>query len=238
MSFKVEVFPAGEYAQAAARVISANLPRSGSVILTGGTTAEKIYPELARGISVTGGSRNAPAGDKVPGWGELEVGFSDERCVPPDDEASNFRMASELLLDEAKPKEVHRMPGEEEPEAGADLYHAAIGPVVEKGIDLLLLGMGADAHVGAMFPGSPALDERERLCRAVDRPDGMKGLTLTPPAMLSAKKILLLVTGDKKADTVRRALQGSEPPHDCPVRLLADHPDATFLLDEPAGSAL
>ena len=60
---------------------------------------------------------------------------------------------------------------------------------------LLLLGMGADAHVGAMFPSSPALGETEKLCAAVNRPDGMRGLTLTPPAMLSARKILLLVTG-------------------------------------------
>ena len=223
MTFKIEVFPAASYGAEAARVIGAHLPPAGSVVLTGGTTAEKIYPELA-----------SQAGK----WSDLEVAFSDERCVPPHDEASNFRMASRLLLDEVQPGVVHRMPGEDDPEAGADVYHQAIAPLVAAHFDLLLLGMGADAHVGAMFPGSPALEEHEQLCRAVDRPDGMKGLTLTPPAMMSAKKILLLVTGEAKAATVQRAVQGGEQPHDCPVRLLADHPDATFLLDQPAAGAL
>jgi 6-phosphogluconolactonase len=227
MSFKVEVFGADEYPAEAARVIAAHLPASGCVVLTGGTTAQKIYPHLAEATSEGDGR-----------WSELIVGFSDERCVPPDHEESNFKFSSELLLNAAGPKEVLRMKGEEEPEEGARLYDAAIRPVVSKGIDLLLLGMGADAHIGAMFPHSPVLKEQDALARAVDRPDGMKGITLTPSAMLTAKTILLLVTGEGKADTVKRALQGSEPPEGCPVRLLADHPDVTFLLDAPAASAL
>lgn len=82
------------------------------------------------------------------------------------------------------------------------------------------------------------MDESEQLCAAVRRPDGLRGLTLTPPAMLSAAKILLLVTGEGKAETVARVVGGSEPPSACPARLLADHPDATFLLDPTAASAL
>jgi glucosamine-6-phosphate deaminase len=89
-----------------------------------------------------------------------------------------------------------------------------------------------------MFPGSRAIDERERSCVAVDRPDGMKGLTLTPPAILSGKKILLLVTGEGKAETLKRVFEGNESPAACPARMLADHPDVTFLLDEGAASLL
>jgi 6-phosphogluconolactonase len=220
--FSIEVIT-GDYPRAAAEAIAGVLPETGSVVLTGGTTAEKIYPFLA-------------LHDRD--WSAIGVAFSDERCVPPDDPASNYKMADDLLLRTRPTARVYRMPGEEEPSEGAALYSDAIAPLVDDGFDLLLLGMGADAHVGAMFPGSPALEERERLCRAVDRPDGMKGLTLTPPAMLSAKKVLLNVTGAGKAATVKRVIEGSETIESCPARLLAHHPDATFLLDEAAAAEL
>jgi 6-phosphogluconolactonase len=147
-------------------------------------------------------------------------------------------MARELILDAVGPKAVHRMHGEDPHELAADQYHSAIEPLVRRGLDVVLLGMGSDAHVGAMFPGSLALEETERYCRPVDRPDGLGGLTLTPPAMLSGKRVFLLVTGEGKAEAVARAIEGTESPASAPVRLLAEHPSATFLLDEPAASKL
>jgi 6-phosphogluconolactonase len=225
VSFQIEVFAPSGYPAAAADIIAGHLPGAGgSLVLTGGTTAQKIYAVLAK---------VAP-----PVLGELAIAFSDERCVPPDHDESNFKMATDLLLNGQAPAGLHRMRGEDPPDEAAAAYSEEIRPLVDRGIDLLLLGMGADAHIGAMFPGSPALDETEQLCRAVDRPDGMQGLTLTPPAMLSAATILLLVTGAAKAGTVRRVVQGDEPVVDCPGRLLADHPNVTFLLDEPAASGL
>ena len=223
MSFKTEVYERDAYGTEAAQRIAAALEGASSLILTGGTTAERIYPVLA-GLPVR--------------WGTLAVGFSDERCVPPNDPASNFGMAERLLFDRAQPRAVHRMKGEEPPEHGADQYHHDIAPLVKSRIDVVLLGMGADAHVGALYPGSMAVEEKERLCVAVDRPDGMKGLTLTPRAMLSGKRVLLLVTGEGKAATVKRVIEGSESVASCPARVLADHHDVTFLLDEPAASEL
>lgn len=223
MSFQIETFGADQYAERAATMIAGAIPERGAFVLTGGTTAERIYPKLAA---------------LTPDLSEVHVLFSDERCVPPDDDASNFKMAEGLLLRHTGPEHVHRMRGEDDPAQAAAAYHRHIEPLVEAGLDLLLLGMGADAHIGAMFPNSPALAESKQLCRAVDRPDGMQGLTLTPPALLSAKKILLLVTGEAKAATVKRVIEGDEPIETCPARLLATHPDATFLLDEPAASAL
>ncbi len=223
MTFATEVFDATSYTAEAAERIAGAVEGARSVVLTGGTTAEKIYPVLARAAIA---------------WSEIEVLFSDERCVPPADPASNFGMAERLMLERVSPGRVHRMPGEEPPEHGAELYHAAIAPVVERGIDVVLLGMGVDAHVGALYPGSLALEESERLCVAVDRPDGMKGLTLTPPALLAGRKVLLLVTGAAKADTVARVISGEDSVAMCPARLLADHPDVTFLLDEGAAAAL
>lgn len=225
MNFQIEVFSTDVYAQLACGVIEDNLPsHGGSLVLTGGTTAREVYRALGS---------SAPAA-----LSGLEVLYSDERCVPPDHPESNYRMTKELLLDPAGMDRVHRMRGEDPPEEAAAAYHEAIAPVVERRVDLLLLGMGADAHVGAMFPHSPALEESDRFCRAVDRPDGMKGLTLTPAAMLNADKVLLLVTGAAKAATVARVVSGNEPVTECPARVLAPHPDVTFLLDDAAASAL
>ena len=218
VSFAIEVFAREAYPERAAGRVAETVGGAATLVLTGGTTAAEIYPHLSLPDVLTG------------------VFFSDERCVPPDDDASNFRMASERLrgLDAAK---VHRMRGELDPEEGAARYSDDVAPFVERGFDVMLLGMGADCHICALFPGSPALDS-ERYCAAVDRPDGLRGLTLTPATIPSARTILLVVTGDTKADAVRRVIEGDEKPHDCPARLLADHPNATFLLDEPAAALL
>lgn len=224
VSLSVEVFPSERYASRVAEIIEAALPRQGSLVLTGGTTAARVYPHMAD---------IAP-----PHLAELDILFSDERSVPPSDDASNHTMASGLLLDRIGARKVHRMRGEDPPVEAAAAYSRQIAPLVASGLDLILLGMGADAHIGAMFPGSPALHETQQLCRAVARPDGLQGLTLTPPAIMSGRKILLLVTGDKKAAAVARVITGEEPVDASPGRLLADHPDATFLLDEAAASAL
>lgn len=217
MSFKIKTFSADDYAASVATEIAEASLAGTSMVLTGGTTAEKIYPILAA-------KRD---------WSGVTFAFSDERCVGPDDPASNYGMARRLLLDPAGASSVHRMKGELDPPAGAAAYSDEISDLVHHGFDLLLLGMGADAHVGALYPGSDALHEAS-YCAAVDRPDGMKGLTLTPPAMLSARKVLLLVTGSAKTATVHRALTSDESPVNCPVRLLDPHPDVTFLLDEAA----
>ena len=223
MSFQTKVWPAETYARDAARAIADAFPDDGSVVLTGGTTAEKVYVELAKADLA---------------WERLDVLFSDERCVPPGDPASNYGMADRLLFQGRQPRAVHRMRGEDAPDHAADQCDAAIRPLVERGLDVVLLGMGADAHICALFPGSRALDETAKLCAAVDRPDGMTGLTLTPPAVLSGRKLLLIVTGEGKAATVKRVIEGDENIPSAPARLLAQHHDVTFLLDEPAASQL
>lgn len=223
MSFRTEVFESSRYPFHAAARITGELTDKRTIGLTGGTTAEKVYRPLA---------------EAGAGWSGCEVFFSDERCVPPDDDESNYGMATRLLLDFVRPKKVHRMRGEDDPQRAASAYSNEIADEARRGFDLVLLGMGADCHVAALFPGSPALDEHEMFSAAVDRPDGMTGITLTPPSLLNAKKILLIVSGSAKADAVKRAVTGSEAPGNCPARLLADHPDATFLLDEPAAGLL
>ena len=221
MPFRVETLPSESYAREAAERIAAGISARGSLVLTGGTTAERVYPSLARsGVE----------------WSGVDVFFSDERCVPPDDPGSNYGMAQRLLIAPAGVRRVHRMRGEDPPDRAAEAYDDEIVASGLAGFDLVVLGMGVDNHIAAMFPGSAAVRERSRLCVAVDRPDRMKGLTLTPPAITSADSVLLLVAGSAKAPAVARALEGTADVESCPVLLLADHPDVTFLLDDEASS--
>jgi len=222
VSFEVKVFPADAYAGDAAAVIASALPRTGSVVITGGTTGANIY-----GAMTSSGSD----------WSGIEVFFSDERSVPPDHPASNFAMAKRKLFDPLGIEGWHRMRGEDDPEAAARAYHSELAGA-GSAPELILLGMGGDAHIAALFPGSPALEGTTQLCRAVDRPDGMRGITLTPPALLAGRKIMLMVTGADKAEAVRRVLTDDEPPAAAPARLLAGHPDTAFLLDQAAASLL
>ena len=219
MSFLVEVFPPDGWAREVATRIEASLPPSGAVVITGGTTVAKVYELFEPGA-----------------WNDLDVIFSDERCVPPDHEDSNFKMATDLFLGRSTAR-VHRMPGELDPTEGAMRYHDDIAELIATGPDLAFMGMGADCHVGAIYPASPALDD-PNYCAAVARPDGLAGLTLTPSAMLACASIRLLVTGAKKAEAVLRVVRGDEGPNRCPVRALADHPDVTFYLDAAAASLL
>jgi 6-phosphogluconolactonase len=220
MTFAVEIWPSRSYAAGAARWIAERMAAEGSLVLTGGGTAEELYPKMKLEAS------------------EIDIFFSDERCVPPDDEDSNFALADRLLLDRSGATRVHRMRGEDPPIEAARAYHDELVPAVERGFDVTLLGMGDDNHIAALFPNSPALINPEALCLPVDRPDGMKGLTMTPPALVAARTIVLIVTGATKAEAVRRAIQSDDDPLSCPVRLLAGHPDATFLLDEPAAALI
>jgi 6-phosphogluconolactonase len=223
VTFAVEVLGPHGFAEAAAARIAVALPGEGSVVLTGGTTAEPVYAALATSDA---------------GWGSLDVYFSDERCVPPDDGASNYGMVKRVLLDAVGGPAAHRMRGEIDPQDAARHYDSEVRGAARAGFDLVLLGMGADCHIAGMFPGSPALEEPYRLCVAVRRPDGVEGLTLTPPALAAAKRILLLAAGGAKAEAVRRAVRGTEAPEACPARVLSRHRDVTFLLDESAGARL
>jgi 6-phosphogluconolactonase len=220
MSMRTEVFPADAFARGAAEVVASLLPASGNVVITGGGTAEALYPELARGR---------------PDWSGVEVFFSDERCVPPDDPESNYGMAKRTLLDAVAPRAVHRMQGEIDPADAAAVYDETVGAA--EPFDVVLLGLGDDAHVAGLFPESPGLVEAAA-CVVVDRPDGLRGLSLTPPALFSGATIVFVVTGSSKAEAVARAVNGDEDVMRCPAAMFRDHGSVVWLLDEGAAAEL
>jgi 6-phosphogluconolactonase len=207
--------------------------------------AELLADQARRGGSIvlTGGSSPGPAYERaaalVPDWSNVVLWWGDERCVPPEHEWSNYRLAKETLLDrlEQRPREVHRIRGELAPaEAAAELDAALEG--VE--LDLLLLGLGPDAHVASLFPGSSQLAVEDR--RATSGPPGLEPwvdrVTMTMPQLRSAKRIVFIVEGASKADAVARAFGGEiSPEAPASLVLLAPIPVEVFL-DGPAAAKL
>ena len=201
-------------------------------------------------IALAGGSTPRAAYERAAGlgadWSRATLWFGDERCVPPDHEHSNYGMAKTALLDriEGEQPAVRRIPGELGFAEAADAYErelrAAFGEDVPV-LDLILLGLGPDAHTASLFPNDAALGERERVAVGVETP-GMAPLvsriTLTLPVVNSARRVVVLVTGEDKAEAVARAF-GDAPGPDAPASLVdPDGGGLTLLLDPAAASRL
>jgi 6-phosphogluconolactonase len=215
-NFQVSDDPAG----AAVTLLAA---ADGHVCITGGSTPRKAYERVAA---------------QRPDWSGVEVWFTDERCVAPEHEHSNYRMADEALLSRVAGATVHRMKGELGPEEGAADYERELDAAGRPVFDLIMLGIGPDAHTGSLFPGDDALGERERPVVGVETP-GMAPLvpriTLTLPTVNASRRIVFLVTGEDKADAVARVFSGRRDPM-APASLVDGN--VTVLLDEAAAARL
>jgi 6-phosphogluconolactonase len=207
----------------AAAAVSLLAEASGQVCITGGSTPRVAYERVA---------------ELRPDWSGVELWFSDERCVPPDHEHSNFRMADEALLSRVSGPIVHRMQGELGPVEGAAEYEREYEAAGEPVLDLILLGLGPDAHTCSLFPNEDALGERDRPVVGVETP-GMAPLvsriTLTLPVVNGSRRIVFLVTGADKADAVARAFKGAPDPS-APASLVDGN--VTVLLDPAAAARL
>jgi 6-phosphogluconolactonase len=205
-----------------------------SAALSGGSTPGLLYRQLAED----------PYRSQIP-WKGVHLFWGDERCVPPSDHGSNYRLAEEAFISHVPlpPGNVHRVHGELEPAAAARAYERQLGEYFcgpRTRFDLVLLGLGSDGHTASLFPGSPTLDETERLVANVqahygDRP--AHRVTLTLPAINSARAILFLVSGRDKAEITQAVLKG--PTEHLPaqrVRPVAGQ--LTWLLDAGASHML
>ena len=215
-------------AEAAARTVAERLAeaaRAGSsIVLTGGSTPRRAY-ELAAELE--------------PDWSRPDLYWGDDRCVPPDDENSNFRLAKESLLDRVAtpPHAIHRIRGELGRDEAAVAYELELGTAE---LDLLLLGLGPDGHVASLFPNAPTLEERDR--RVVGAEAGLQPwidrVTLTLPALCGAREVLFLVSGESKAEAAARAFAGSPDPA-TPGSLVRSSAGRTWaVLDRAAASRL
>ncbi len=218
--------PAAVAEAAAERVVAAaaRASRRFAIALSGGSTPAALYRLLVA---------------KPIDWARVHVFFGDERCVPPDDPASNYRMAREALLDHVPipPANVHRMRGEDPPAAAAEAYEREVRATVER-FDLVLLGMGDNGHTASLFPGLTAVRETERWVVAEYVGEvGMWRVTLTPPAINAAAEVLFLVAGAGKVAMLPRVLEGPRDPDLLPAQAVRRE-RVTWLVDAAAAASL
>jgi 6-phosphogluconolactonase len=243
---EVQVFADVQSLARAAAEIVMTVARSGlrdggrfKIALAGGSTPTRLYGLLATGEYA-----------RRIDWPRVEVFWGDERCVPPEHPASNYRSARESLLDQVPiPAEnVHRMLGEVEPGEAAAAYERDLRasfattsgpPRTDRGsrFDLVLLGLGADGHTASLFPGSAAIHEPERwvVAHRVNAAPSWR-ITLTPVLLNASAEVLFLVTGGEKAPALRRVLQGPHQPDLQPAQTIAPHSGRVRWLVE-AGAA-
>ena len=209
------------------------------VALSGGSTPKALYEQIVRSSR----SRSFP-------WAKMRFFFGDERCVPPAHAESNFGLADGALFRPLRieSRHIHRMAGEQaDTEKAAQDYEALLrkefgmpAPAFPQ-FDLLLLGLGDDAHIASLFPNTPALEERHRLVVPNQAPRGIpQRLTVTVPILNHARIILFLVAGSGKAPAVRTVLD--DPQADArryPARLVrSEGGRVLWFLDRPAAAQL
>ena len=204
-----------------------------AIALSGGSTPRPIYARLATGAYA----------ERID-WPRVHIFFGDERCVPPDDSRSNYRMAREALLDHVPlpPGNIHRIRGEDDPAQAAlayaqevqRLFRSASAPA----FDLICLGMGENGHTASLFPGAAALRERVRwvVPQYVEVMTTWR-VTFTTVLINAARHIAFFAAGTGKADVLWRVHAGPYQPDVLPSQLIQpDHGQLHWLVDAAAGA--
>jgi 6-phosphogluconolactonase len=240
-SFEISVLPnAKALAEAGAREFARAADDALSdrgvfrVALAGGSTPRGLYRRLTQ----------APYRRAIR-WDRIRFFWGDERCVPPEHESSNYRMARETLLQPLRipASQVFRMRGEQQPEQAARSYEEVLRREFRRRpvkLDLVLLGLGGDGHTASLFPGTAALAEERRLAAANFVPKlSQWRLTLTYPAINATRRIVFLVSGAEKAAPSAKILKKQRGWQDLPASNIASRRGTLlWLLDEAAASKL
>jgi 6-phosphogluconolactonase len=177
-----------------------------SIALSGGSTPKSIFEFLAAHHQ------------KTVHWSKVKFFWGDERCVPPTDSESNFKMADDSLLSELKiPAErIFRIKGENDPQHEADQYSSLIEHqlTMKDGFpkfDLIMLGLGEDGHTASIFPNQKELLESDKICAVAVHPvTGQKRITLTGKVINNAANVVFIATGKSKAKIVNEILNKKE----------------------------
>jgi 6-phosphogluconolactonase len=206
-------------------------PRA-TIAISGGNTPRLLFARLAQ------------AGFD---WSRVHFFWVDERCVPPTDAQSNFRMANETLLSAADiPDEnVHRIYGELPPDAAAAQYVDRISQFFLLGDDMLPIfdiihrGMGSEGHTASLFPGEPLIQDTTGIAAHVwVEKVKMDRVTLLPGVLRAAKRTVLQVAGADKAPALREVLTGAEDPMTYPCQIASRDGKAIWFLDDAAAAQL
>ncbi len=205
-----------------------------TVALSGGSTPRRLYEALAR--------------EDLP-WNRMLFFFGDERLVPPTDAESNYRMAYESLFARAPipPRNIFRVPTEiSDPVLVAQTYETTLATKFElrrrrwPRFDLVLLGLGADGHTASLFPGTTALEERERMVTAMYVETLKSGrVTLTYPVFNASTFVMFLASGAEKAAALKATLEGDSALEPTPARRIKPMTGrVVWMVDEAAASML
>jgi len=227
-----ELFASSASATAKARGVA-------RVAISGGSTPKGMFALLA--------DRSRPYFAQVP-WDRLQLFWVDERCVPPTDAESNYRMTKEALLEHVPlpAAQIHRMVGELDPEVAAARYEAAIRAAFllegaqTPAFDLVLLGLGEDGHTASLFPHTEALIEMVRIVVANPVPQKETWrITLTWPVINRGREVAFLIEGAAKAQVVQDVFCGAYDPEAKPAQLVRPASGRlNLLLDAAAASML
>ncbi len=220
-------------AKACSAMMLSAVMAGGDVVLTGGSTPRTAYQELARAVR------------------EMEIDptdtvfwFGDERCVPPDDDRSNYKLAKETLIDplaDIATLDVRRIKGELGHDEGAQAYEQDLAAAGPPEFDLVLLGLGPDGHAASLFPDQPTVQERSKLVVGVPEA-GLEPfvprVSLTLTALSRTRRIVFLAAGGEKADAVLAAFgPDAEPDPHVPASMVAPLVDEVKVLLDPAAAA-
>jgi 6-phosphogluconolactonase len=209
------------------------------VAISGGTTPKAMFALLADPAK--------PFVKQVP-WDKLDLYWVDERCVPPDNAESNYRMTSEALLSKVPlaTERIHRMEGELDPEVAAARYESTIRNTFKlegaetPTFDLVLLGMGDDGHTASLFPHTEALNDLTHIAIAnhVPQKDTWR-ITLTWPVINQGREVAFLIEGSAKAQVLHDVFLGPYQPDTFPSQLIRPASGRlTLLLDAAAAAKL
>lgn len=203
------------------------------VALAGGTTPKNAYRLLAQ----------EPRRSQVD-WNHVFVYFGDERCVPPESDESNYKMATDAFLRSVNigADHVHRMRGEDEPLDAARAYAQLLVQTMgdRPHFDLLMLGMGADGHTASLFPGTDPTIDNDRLVRApyVDKMSAYR-ITVTPLVINSARHVVIATEGLPKAPALYAVREGPYDPAIHPIQIVAPQDGRlSWMVDRAAAAEL
>lgn len=225
---------ADEFIKSAAEAISQK--GSFSVALSGGSTPQPLYEYLAQD----------PRCDDVE-WNKVHFFWGDERQVPPDHPDSNYFQAFQTLLKNRQISEdnIHRIQAELEPTIAADFYQQAILDWFNEELphfDLILLGLGSDGHTASLFPGTDPVIHLESYQLVASNYLPQKDtwrITMMPKLINAAKQIIVLVSGQSKADSLYKVIKGPYLPELFPAQLIQPtNGNLVWMVDQDAGSFL
>jgi 6-phosphogluconolactonase len=209
------------------------------VAISGGSTPKATFQLLA--------DPSQPWRNHMP-WDSLDLYWVDERCVPPDDNDSNYRMTREAMLDYVplQPEQIHRIEGELDPEAAAARYESELRNsfrlegAESPRFDLVALGMGPDGHTASLFPHTEAIHELSRLVVANHVPQQKDSwrVTLTWPIINHANSVFFLIAGADKASVLNEVLTGPRDPERLPSQLIWPSSGILTLILDKAAAAL